>query len=250
MKSYLADFNAISAAQREMDRAQMLHDLNTEMSGADTGRMVRVRHADTDDATIAGKRGKQSSDALSALDLALMSDPAYADLYHDTFDNLRDAETATERALAKVEQALTDAKAALETTLDRAATLDDGTRIFKDTQGHVWTEHGERVDPVIASRIEWQGHEPTRETYLIREQAVADAHDDIAELRGYQVTLGEFRERMSDEGNPITVNELEKIAERTSTEMPELARREFDAIQGIDAPASTITNAALPTLGD
>lgn len=249
MRSYLNDFNAIVADQRARDTVQALTDLNQEMAGLEVGRIARFLGEDTGGDAVSRKRASRTDTALSALQTALL-DPGYAALYDGAFSRLRDAENAADIALEKAGQALTDAEAALDTTLTRAATLDDGTRVFKDAQGQVWTEDGQKVDAALAATIEWKGHEPGYETLLIRQQAVADAHNDMADLRGYQVTLGEFRERLSDEDNPLPADDLEDIIERTANEMPGLARRELEAAEGMAAPTSGMSAAVLPTLGD
>jgi len=219
VRSYLNDFNAIVADQKARDTAQALTDLNQEMAGLEVGRIARFLGEDAGSDAVSRKRASRTDTALSALQTALL-DPDYAALYDGAFSRLRDAENAADIALEKAGQALTDAEAALDTTLERAATLDDGTRVFKDAQGQVWTEDGQKVDAALAATIEWKGHEPGYETLLIRQQAVADVHDDMADLRGYQVTLGEFRERLSDEDNPPSRRELEDIANGIDAEMP------------------------------
>ena len=248
LKSYLSDFNEISKAAAERDRVQAVHDLNHEMSGVETGRLRRFLTSESHDATTNGKRGGRSGEVLSALDLALMADPAYAELYDGTFNRLRDAEAATERALMKAEEALADARAALDTTLGRSATLEDGTRVFKDAQGKVWTEHGQLVDPGIAEQIEWKGHEPDRETFLIRKQTFDAAQEDVSDLRGYQVRLGDYRTQMMDEDNPPSRAELEEI----DSEVAEI----MHAVTGHDAPEADLPDRTatakivLPGLGD
>ena len=214
MRSYLSDFNEISKAQVERDKALALDDLHNEMAGREVGRISRFLSDDARETATSSKRGGRSGEVLSALDLALMSDPAYAELYDGTFNRLRDAEAATERALMKAEEALAEARAALDMTLDRTATLEDGTRVFKDVQGNVWTEHGQMVDDATAAGIEWKGHEPAHETFVIREQAAQEAQAHIHALHGYQIRLGEFRERLTDEDNPVTKAELKDIDRR------------------------------------
>lgn len=239
MKSYLSDFNEISIVQKERERALALDDLHNEMAGREVGRISRFLSEDARETTASARRGGRSGEALSALDLALMTDPAYAELYDGTFNRLREAEAATERALMKAEEALADAMAALNTTLDRAATLEDGTRVFKDAQGNVWTERGQMVNEATAAGIEWKGHEPAHETFLIREQAAQEAQAHIHALHGYQVTLGEFRERLSGEDNPVTKAELESI----NREIEELAPPGVVS----ETVATTVTVDATPT---
>lgn len=211
MRSYLSDFNELSLAAKAADRDLAMDDWHREMGGVQASRISKHLSEDSRETATSTKRGGRSGEVLSALDLALMADPAYAELYNNTFDRLRDAEAATDRALMKAEEALADARAALDTTLDRAATLEDGTRVFKDADGQVWTEHGQMVDADSAAGIEWTGIEPAHETFLIRQQTFNDAQNDVSDLRGYQVRLGGYREQMMDNGHPVTEDDLKTI---------------------------------------
>lgn len=232
MKSYLTDFNEISAAQREIDRAQAFDDLSNETAGRDVGRISRFLGDNASDAISARKRGKDGAD--DALEFALMAQQSYEALLNDTWDRLRDAETAADRALQRVQDELTASTGALQTTLDRAATLPDGTRVFRDEAGQVWTEHHEAVDPALAASIEWQGYEPSYETFTIRQDAVNHDQQRLDAIRGYQVTLGEYRERM-DEGD-LSRDELEAITEQIEAEMPTEVREELTHMEALNSP--------------
>lgn len=243
MKSYLTDFNEISTAQRDMDHAQALDDLNIERQGLSVGRTPRFLGDNDLHAIATRKRSKDGAD--SALEFALLSATSFDQLYDQAWDGLRDAEAATERALARVEQVFADNTAALDTTLNRAATLDDGTRVFRDDDGQVLNENGEQIDPVLAATIEWQGHEPSYETFLIRRNAATDAQERIDVIRGYQVTLGEHRETLDDKDN-VTRDQVEDVIERMADDMPDEVRSE---IADIDQPVPTASSAApLPSL--
>lgn len=243
MKSYLTDFNEISKALAEQGRAQAVHDLNNEMAGRDVGRISRFlgeNHAET---ISERRRGKDSSGDI--LDLALLPAMTFDELYDYAGSRLHDAETATERALDRAEASLSTSRHALETALDRAATLPDGTRVFRDEDGQVWNEHRERIDPALAATIEWQGYEPDYETFLIRRDAVIHDQDRIDAIRGYQVTLGEHRETLQDKGN-LTRDDIEDLIERIETDMPEEVAAE---LADVDRPEPTVSSTApLPVL--
>lgn len=64
MRSYLADFNTISTAQREIDRAQALDDLNNERAGREVGRISRFLGDNASDAISARKRGKDGDNEM------------------------------------------------------------------------------------------------------------------------------------------------------------------------------------------
>lgn len=245
MKSYLTDFNEISTAQRDMDHAQALDDLNIERQGLSVGRTPRFLGDNDLHAIATGKRGK---DADSALEFSLVAQQSYEALLSDTWDGLRGAEAATEHTLHRVQDDLAASTAALQTTLDRAATLPDGTRVFRDENGEVWNKHGEQVEPILAATIEWQGHEPSHDTFLTRSDAVAHDQDRLDAIRGHQVTLGGYRERLSDEDNPPTRDELDDIGSGIDRIMANIA-----PIETNDRELATQTHTAeisLPGLGD
>lgn len=243
LRSYSDEFNAITIGQLIADRAQDLDDLNIERQGLSVGRTPRFLGDNALHAVASGKRGKDGAD--SALELALLSTTSFNQLYDHAWDRLRHAEAATERALEHAEQALADNVGALDTTLDRAATLTDGTRAFRDDDGQVWNEHGEQVDPTLAATIEWQGPEPSYDTFLIRRDAVADAHERIAVIRGYQVTLGEHRETIQDK-DTVTRDQLEDVIERIVHDMPDEVAAE---LADIDRPEPIVSSVApLPVL--
>lgn len=243
MRSYLADFNEISLVQREMDRAQAFDDLNHEIAGRDVGKISRFLGDNASDAISARKRGKDGAD--DALEFALAAQQSYEALLNDTWDRLRDAETAAEHALQQAQDDLAASTAALQTTLDRAATLPDGTRVFRDEAGQVWNEHGEAVDPAVADTIEWQGSEPSQETFTIREDAVSQDQQRVDTIRGHQVTLGEHRERM-DEGD-LSRDELEDIGESIDDMMFDISPSQ--AADMTETQPASLIGLALPDLG-
>lgn len=244
MRSYLTDFNEISQAALERDRAQVLDDLNNEMSGLSVGRISRHLGDENVNAIAIGKRGK---DGDSALEFALLSTTSFTQLYDQAWDGLRDAEAATERALERAEQALSDNADAFDTTLDRAATLDDGTRVFRHDDGQVWNEHREQVDQALAATIEWQGHEPSYETFLIRSDAVAEAQERIDVIRGYQVTLGEHRETLQNKDD-LTHDQVEDVIDRMDAEMPDEVRAEMNGVTTPSADVALDSSLILPDL--
>lgn len=234
----------MAAVQQQVDRTQSTVDLGNEAAGREVGRISRFLGENTAETVNARRRGKDDGD--DALDFALIAQQSYEALLNDTWDRLRDAETAAERALQQAQDELTASTAALQTTLDRAATLPDGTRVFRDEAGQVRTERREAVDPDVAASIAWQGYEPSYETFTIREDAVSHDQQRIDTIRGHQVTLGEYRERM-DEGD-LSRDELEDISDGIDRIMTDIAPAETnDRELATQTPTASIS---LPTLGD
>ncbi|MBU1211057.1 MAG: hypothetical protein KJ587_07275 [Alphaproteobacteria bacterium] len=209
-------------------RREDFDDFHNEMAGRETGRMRRFLSAEAHEE----RRGKRGSDGraetLSRLQLLLASNPAYARIYQGTFDALRDAEDATERAMARLAAALQTAKTRLQQTRDSAARLPEGTRVFRDKHGRVVTEHGDPLPDEKAAAIHWRGDEPAYEQFLEERESVTDRVTRLEALQGYRVdTLGRIRDRMSDENNPPTSQELQRFDREIKEKMPEPVRREL-----------------------
>lgn len=194
-------------AERELDA------FNAEDSGTLAG--YRGKHLPDDPDERKQRAEKKDAEAkrkLSALQSLLASDPAYAALYNETFDKLRDAESATESALTAAQAALGMAKEDLADTLDAASTLPDGTKVFRDANGDVFTEDGERVPAEDQESIVWREGSPSYEDYLKKREAADAAQARIDALRDYQTNvLGDARNRLEDEDAPPDKDELEEI---------------------------------------
>ncbi|WP_321337361.1 hypothetical protein [uncultured Cohaesibacter sp.] len=213
--NYSDEFNIITKAQNERLRQQDIDDLNNELRGTNVGRMARFLSPEARDVVSGENKGKKEFSNLlhlTMLDTMLMDDE-YRQLYDDAMDRLRVLEEATQRALDKAQIELEKSQEQLRETLERAAML-NGVHVFKDAQGRVWTEHDQRVEDSDADRIEWKGNEPSREEYhadRAKNHASQQSADDI---RKYQTdTLGDARERLTDEDNPLTKDELGDLAE-------------------------------------
>ena len=174
-------FKEITKAQSERQRAQGFDDLQNEMSGVDVGRIGRFLSPEARK-VLKERRNGNSSNRLSALDMMLLNNPAYADIYNNAMDRLADYEAATERALSKELTKLEVAEKSLNEILDQAATLPDGTRVFRDANGDVWTEADEKINANIADQIEWQGSEPSRELYKQHLDTKRAANDSVHKI--------------------------------------------------------------------
>lgn len=207
--------------QRQTD----FDDLQNEIAGRETGRIRRFLPGDHRAEQLARNSRDQ---ALTALQLMLMNNPEYAALYHEVDDLLSRAETATERALLKSERDLIQAEDSLRDTLENANKLPDGTAVFKDAKGNVWTEDGRLLEPGEAESIVWKDGAPTYEDYRKQKQATEEIREQIEALRRYQIdVIGDARDRMNDQDNPPTKKELEKIQKDIEDKTPQSVREEM-----------------------
>lgn len=242
MDNSTTEFDEIENAAAEKRRAQDFDDLQNELSGNNVGRIARFLSPEAHALLMKKRNGKQSA-AMTALELALMNDPYYAEIYSNAMVKLADYETATERALVKLEVKLTKAETNIENTLDHAATLPDGRKVFRDADGQVWDQHETKIDGKAAASIEWQGSEPSYEAYLEQKQKVQGLKTSIHKVRVYQTdVLGTLREKF-DPNHPMSADEIKaemedaeaRIPEEVKAEMPEkTATPQIDETQSFD----------------
>ncbi|MEM7777759.1 MAG: hypothetical protein AAF732_19385 [Pseudomonadota bacterium] len=205
-------------------------DLQNELAGLETGRIARHLSPDARDERRDARTGKNQSEQLSRLQMLLASDQAYAALYQETFDLLRDAEANTARALALAKESKASAEIKLNSVLADAAVLPDGTRVFRGQDGHIWSEHGEKIEPEDAAAIVWRGNEPSYEDYRAARERLEASASAVADIERYQVdVLGHVRDRLTEEDNPASMDELQNLQKRLQAGLPQTKLRLDDA---------------------
>jgi len=241
------DFEEIEVSAAEKRRLQDFDDLQNELSGNEVGRISRFLSPEARAALIEKRNGNTTA-ALSALDVLLLNDPIYAQAYSETMSALKNAEQATARALEKANANVEKTESALADTLEQAAQLPNGTRVFRDGQSQVWTEDDIRVDEDQADVIEWRGNEPSRETFLKQRTDNQDAKNRISETLTYQTdVLGRIRDKMSDSDSPPTAEDMENFKDEISTRQPAMVQATITN----NSSTAAVTNSAtigIPTL--
>ena len=232
-----------AARRREVD----FTDLQNEIAGRETGRAKRFLTGGTAEATRNAKKNAGKDIELSALDL-LMRDPEYAALYKETKDLLITAEQAAERALESLENQITELRGSLVEMRERANKLPDGRLVFKDEQGRVWTEDGQRVEGMALEQIVWKEGAPSREEFQAKEADLAAAEAHATRIRVYQVeVLAKARERLHDERNPPAKEEVKQLQSEMQKGLVEVIPQ-FSNTNSMQH-AGMQTNVALPNLG-
>ena len=222
---------SIRRSQRDFD------DLQNEIAGREVGRMRRFRTADDDrDPRSKDRRESQRLTRLSALEALLATDPVYRGLYEQTLDQLRRAEAATEAALAKARAARDRAQEDFLGLLDRAATMPDGTRVFRDADGNVRREDGRLVSGDSIDTIRWPDRAPDYENYQERKAALDRAQQAIEEVRVYQVdVLGAARDELTDPNKPASKERLREIQRDIEERNPAARQSEHPVGTPVDA---------------
>ncbi|QPH54748.1 hypothetical protein [Pontivivens ytuae] len=220
-------------------------DLQNEIAGREVGRLSRFFAEAARNAAEQQRKERERSHEQTALQLILAKNAEYAALYRDTMDLLVKAEAATETALAQADTRRIEAKEALDTLLANAARLEDGTVVFLDAQGRVRDEAGAVLEDISADAVSWPDGAPRYESFEAVRDASETAQAAYDRILHYQVdVLGHARDRLSDEGNPPDLEELEEINRVIREDMPPSIGREMAAFEA-DVPETAMPTAAL-----
>lgn len=230
--------------QRDFD------DLQHEVAGRDVGRISRFLgegHPNSPEA----KRKKAEQERTRHRLAMLLQDPIYRARYDDTWEALRRAELASDRALDHLAEQIAQAQLTLDQMEDDAARLPDGTMAFRDAAGVVRRADGSVVDDTLAATILWEGNEPSYEDYLAAQDRLAGLQNDRHDVERYQTdVLGTARDRMTDEANPPSLDELDRIMRSFEAEAPAIVVASIASAEEAAPSTPAMSQIALPTLGD
>jgi hypothetical protein len=209
-------------------KAQDFEDLQNEIAGRDNGRAPRFLNKDRRDGISGKDRDADRDHVLSALQQLLQNDPEYAALYNDTMNALTEAEKATEIALEKALERQRVAEEALAELRESALTLEDGQRVYRDSNGVFRFEDGSAASDTGASVEHWHPGMPGYEDFVAHRDAAEAEAATVNEIMLYQVeVLGDARDRLSDEDSPPDADELRDIQTSIQAEMPESVRQQM-----------------------
>ena len=210
----------INARARDKAREDF-GDLQHEMAGRVTFKNARFMDPH-ERSRRAGKNGEHQA-YLSRLHHMMMS-TAYRAAYTETMSALSGAENTVYEALLEAAEQIQAAQNDLVAALGGAPTLPDGTKVFRAADGTVHTEDGQKVDPAVAATIEWDDSTPSWKDYQAKKKALEDAQAHHATLAGYDTELARIRERMEDEDNPPTHEEIDDYKKRIGEIESEVSR--------------------------
>ncbi|MEM9128907.1 MAG: hypothetical protein AAGA97_04215 [Pseudomonadota bacterium] len=213
MTEYSDHFN--NRTVNEQFRKLEIDDYNHAVAGVNVGRMRKhIPKAATD--TVTGKKETVADRVARTLQWLLMNDENYARAHKTAVVATNDAMDAAASALSNIKVALKQSAADVEDILNRAATLPDGRKVFRDGQGGVVDQDGNRIAQDIADGIIWRGDEPTYHEYraeIDRADALRRAHDEVL---GIEAELGGYQGELSDNQNPASQGRAEAIAEQSN----------------------------------
>lgn len=188
-------------------------DLNNEIAGVDTGRAPRFL-LDTDrDPQSENSEKKKRERATNMLLYMLEHDAQYAKQYYEVSEKLKNAQQVAERAMMSIDHRLAESDRSLQFFRDNASKLEDGTRIFKSSNGSIYTEDGQRLDDEKAQTTHISDDAPSWEQYRAAQEKHADLLRSKNNIERYERdVLGPAQERMQDQDNPMTKEELDILA--------------------------------------
>lgn len=235
------EFTVQAARQREEFNA-----LQDEISGHGFGRISRLGRVR--DEAQARKSGRSSSHSGYDNQLAflLATDPGYRAAYTAATKALTQAEANAEREIAALERAISDETAQFNDMIDKAATLPDGTKVFRNADGTVYDEDGNNVTH-LAGHIEWTGLEPSWEEYSKQKARLDDLNAQLLAWREYQTgVLGAARERLNETDNPPPRDKLDDII----TDIEGLKPKHTTPVeQAPEVEMISVSTTAVPNLG-
>ena len=236
-------------AARASARQQSFDDLQNEVADRETGRQRRFLPA-ADERSPNGERKRQEAgQAYQSMLEVLMADPVYRARYDGVMNRLRDAEQATEAALDRISRMMDETEDAIEDMEDRAARLPDGAMVFADASGTVRRADGSIVPDHLVDTILWTGNEPSYEDYNAQQGRLADLEEARTEVEQYRDdVLGPARDRMADDDNPPSLDELDEIMDDIEANMPAIVREEVAPSPPADQPGVETSQIAVPTL--
>ncbi|MEM9668640.1 MAG: hypothetical protein AAF950_06910 [Pseudomonadota bacterium] len=219
-------------ARRQLD----FEDLQREQSGVQGNRIARFINEDARPGHVSGKRSAtRTLIELSALEQLLLNDPEYAAAYHEVDRLLRDAEQRTDAAIAQTDADLADANADHSDIVDKANRLPDGRAVFRGADGRVYTEDGQVVSDTDAAGVVWKDGAPTYEDLLGNRKRIENLQKRRDDLERYRHdVLAPARDKMDDQENPISRDDLDKIKIDMQTQMPLVLSEPTTEAEGFD----------------
>lgn len=209
------------------DRHEKDDAFREELAGLAAGRMDRFLPEDHDSKPRARERkADKARRRTSALEMLLAS-ASYRALHSQVFDTLRMAEQVTEAALVAVQTLMEKETGELADMREHANVLPDGRKVYRNAAGEAFTEDGVEIEGPILDGVVWRDGAPTYEEILAKRGSIAALQARIDALLLYQTdVLGTARNRLQDEDNPPSAEELNRLQRMiVESAPPEVSRR-------------------------
>lgn len=234
----------VSDAKRQAD----WDDLQNELAGNETGRMKRFL-GPGDDRSPEAKRKKRERDLHRQMLADLLLDPVYKAKYDLAWSTLRKAEGAVVSALDRIDRDIVKAKSKLDDMEDRAARVPGGDLVFRDQNGIVRYANGDVVADDLAATILWSGNEPSFEDYRDMSEHLSALQAQRRDVEAYETdVLGHARDRLGDENDPLSMEELDAMVERIQLNSPTALGKMADASSPVMPAAESVASISVPVI--
>ena len=244
------DMEQHAKADRVKRQEQDHHDLQREIAGVQGGRQERFMVSGEPSTAQQAKKEREQVHTLTALELLLQS-PEYVKLYQETSAFVMKAATVTEEALQQTNMDLQALYKIEEEQLRNANRLADGTVVFEDKHGDVFTQEGTIVrDTVALDGIVHKENATSYEDYRTNQDKIEATNDKIEVLTHYQNdVIGTAQDRLADEDNPLSKEELQQMKKDLYEQAPAMIQEQLQPSADVK-PVEQVSgfNQAIPTL--
>lgn len=196
-------------------------DLNHEIAGVDSGRMQRFLLENALFPRSENSEKKKSERAMTMLRYLLENDAQYAKRYFEVAEKLDEAQQAVGGALSDIAQRTAVSDRELQNLRDNSAKREDGTSVFRSSDGSIYTQGGQRLSDEDAQEVDIPDGAPSWEEYKAAQERRAALLRDRQEIERYErEVLKPAQDRMQDQDNPMSQDELDKLESDAEHEKP------------------------------
>ena len=203
----------------EKQQDENRRDYNHEISGQDVGRIKRFLSEEARE-YVESQKSVKSRDKLSYLDIMLLTDPAFLELYTDVTEQIEKIDDAITKSLSSLEQRRIALEERMNDIQNNAYRLEDGTRVYRDKNGDVYTEDDEVLSNNEVSDIIWTSSHSTREELHQTRSAQEQVNSSAATIETYRDDkFQNIKDRMNDHKN-LDTDELRDIIREMNEGFP------------------------------
>lgn len=202
-------FDTITRRSNDRQQEEVAADYGNEAAGRATGRMKRHLPGEASPEAAQKRRDEDARRMMSALEQMLL-DPVYRARYEVFGAFLSEAESKADTLIEQAEAALAAINAEVVDAIDAAPKL-NGKAIFRFADGRVIDEDGNEIPPELSQGIIWPDGAMSADEFAALLDRREHADTQLRHMYNFRTDLGEIRHRYDDEGNPITVDEMDAL---------------------------------------
>lgn len=221
-------------------------EINHEIAGVDVGRMQRFLNNGDNALNSENSEKKKSERAMTMLRYMLENDAQYAKRYFEVAEKLDKAQQAVDRALIDINQRLAVSDRELQKMEDNSVKADDGTSVFKSSDGSIYDQDGQRLSDEDAQKVSVPEDAPSWEDYKAEKEKREVLLKDKQDIERYESQVVKpAQERMQDQDDPVSLDELDEIESQIESNAPDSLRKYSN-----DQTTPSFTSAAQNIQGD